>query len=178
MTVNSDHQKNAFQSRLKRIRKGGPNTMGQVYIGSAEDGIDVNDAIKPHFGIVATLISLVLGAAAYLLGDLIQFHLVSEMEAMLAEYAPAEAMPYVTDYGNFILAAAIFLLFMVLARLRGRGALLTGALAIAVTPFLLPKVWEAYPEIEQALYSPLDFAPLESASAPNGATGAANPAEG
>jgi len=35
--VNKDRQKNEFQERLKRIHAGGPNTLGQVYVGVTED---------------------------------------------------------------------------------------------------------------------------------------------
>ena len=62
--INSDLQRDEFQGRLNRIKKGGPNMLGQVYVGPAEEPGALTD-LKPHFGIMATLLALIVGALGF-----------------------------------------------------------------------------------------------------------------
>lgn len=151
--ISADHQKNQFAGRLKRIEKGGPNTMGQIYIGPAEDMRDPS-GLKPHFGIVATVLAFVLGVVAYAAGHLGQFHLVVKDGAPLAARLGESGLNAAATIGDVLLAAVIlFVLIKLVFRMRGLGPAFVGAIGLFVMMGAESKIMQAAPEIYAALYS-------------------------
>lgn len=151
--INADIQKQEFAGRLKRIEKGGPNTMGHVYVGPAEDagGGDIVD--KPHFGIFATIAALLLGALAYGLGNLGQFHFLSVDGAYLPERLGESGAMVAATFGDLVIAALAVLILLRLFRLRGFGPVLVGAIGIFGMMGVQSYAIQAMPEVYAALYS-------------------------
>ena len=81
MAALTDKQRDSFASRLNTIQKGGPNTMGTVYAGTAEDGGIVRQpkkrrkakkkkdviGVNPLVGVFAVPTAFVIGLIAMML---------------------------------------------------------------------------------------------------------------
>jgi len=150
--VDTDLQRQKFRGRLKRIKSGGPNTLGQVYIGP-HDELGGPEASKPHFGIPATIFCFILGAVAYLLGSLGQFHLLSEDGVYTTAQFGDSGAALMAWSGDLALAAVALLVLIKLTRRRGFGPYLVGAIGISAMLVGQPLAVGVKPELFTALYS-------------------------
>ena len=144
--INADVQRDTFQGRLKRIKKGGPNTLGHVYVGPVEE--DGSGNSKPHFGIFATLLAFTFGAAAYFVGHLAQYHLAGDLERL-----GEQALMVAESAGDLIVAGLILFILVRLTRMRGVGPALVGAFGLFAMMGLHTFAVQMAPELYSDLYS-------------------------
>ncbi len=125
----AENQRNQFDGRLKRIQKGGANTMRQIYIGPAGAGVDPARQ-RPHFGLFATIVAFILGALAFLLGSLVQFHVLAEDGLLPAGQFGATAEMMAAMLGDVMIAAVALFVLIKMCRLKGLGPVLVGAIGL------------------------------------------------
>lgn len=144
--VQAQTQKAEFQDRLDRIKRGGPNTLGHVYVGPVE-GRAVR-AKNKRFGFVAKIWALLIGSISYLVGHLIYFKLAPMLEG---------AYPQIASFwmagGALGLAVPLIAVLLYKSRLRGMApyvASMFGAvLAVGMHQYLVVNA----PELHASLYS-------------------------
>lgn len=154
----ADRQRQSFEDRIKRINKGGANTMGHLLVGS-QDGSDgpVAKPIKMRRGksfgqrlgmafvnLLLMPVSFVVGGAAMVVGMTVAFHL---------ERADFLSPDGFAGYSELFIAVVFAIAFGGALRLfRGprRLPLLLGVLAVFV---LQDQLLQTYPEAFAALMS-------------------------
>ena len=152
MMINSDLQRDEFQGRLNRIKKGGPNMLGQVYVGPAEEPGALTD-LKPHFGIMATLLALIVGALAYGVGSLFQFHTLSDDGKFTVERLGESGAQVAANFGDMFIAVLAVIILLKIVRLSGFAPYLVAALGLFGMMGLHSKAVNALPEFYSTLYS-------------------------
>ena len=150
--VNTDLQREQFQGRLKRIKKGAPNTLGHVYVGSAEDPGNVKPA-RGHFGIFKTLVALIVGLAAYFVGGLGQYHMLSDAGTYPVERLGETGAMVAATGGDLIFAALTMLVLFKFIRMRSFASILVGTIGIFLMMGAQSFVIGAAPEFYASLYS-------------------------
>lgn len=151
--LDADLQRQKFQTRLQRIKKGAPNTLGQIYVGPADEPGEAAPT-KPHFGFRATFLAFVLGGLAYAIGHIGQFHLLTGHADMLAERIGTDAAAVTAAMGDVILAGVALFILIKLCRMRGFGPGLVGAIGLFAMMGAESTAIRAAPEVFAALYSP------------------------
>lgn len=144
--INANIQKDQFQGRLQRIKKGGPNTLGHVYVGPVEEGGTTTQ--RRHFGILATVAAFVFGVSAYFVGHLAQFHLAGDLERL-----GAEALMVAETSGDLIVAGLLLFILIRVTRMRGVGPFLVGAMGLFAMMGLHAFSVQMAPELYSGLYS-------------------------
>ncbi len=94
--ITDDEHKKKFEERLKRIQRGAPNTMKQIYVGEATEGASKSGGGSRAFGLMAGLLVLpvaaVLGGLSMAIGRFGSYHLASDdgafTVATLTEFSP------------------------------------------------------------------------------------------
>ena len=169
MAALADVQRRGFDARLKRIQRGGPNTAGTIYMGSADsDGKVIQPKRKRQrlgTGALRSLMmwpsALFLGAGAMLGGRAAAFHLTTQPDLVPPEYATLVVL--FADIG----VAATLLLLIAWGLGMGRGLrklfLISGFVGMMVAEGL---VIEQAPELFVPLFSENYVAAAISGTAP------------
>ncbi len=165
MAVIAEGQKQTFEDRLGRIARGGPNTSGTIFVGSADsDGTTIQRKSKAKKG--STLLTRMLmlplamafGAIAMMLGRVGLYKLQASPEILPPDYA--EMILTMGDLAIGLLAMFLFALLLNMGRGLRKYALAIGfigvmlgeALVIQQAPDLFVSLFsEQY--VEQAMMS-------------------------
>lgn len=157
MTSLSDEQHRMFEARLKRIRKGGPNTSGHVMVGPADtrekprrqrrvrrDG-DFLSRLSGAMGHLAIApLSFAMGAAAMMAGIVGAHH---TERAGLPEVAQAGILGQAALHAEFVIAAVVVLVLGWALRLT-RGPRKIAVVAGLGAAFLLQDpIMAAHPDV-------------------------------
>jgi hypothetical protein len=159
----NEAQLRAFEARLKRINKGGPNTAGHVIIGPQDP-----TAKKPRARRIrrpGDFLSRLGGAFAHLLLVPVAFALgaVAMMSGIvgavqigrlpLRDVAEAGLVDQLMPYSEFVIAGVVALLFGLLFRLMHGPRKLALAMGLAAAFLLQDSVIETYPDVFAVMMS-------------------------
>jgi hypothetical protein len=139
-------QRGVFHNRLKRISKGGSNTMAQVYVGPGDAAaVDEETWDQPSLlsEILMVPFGFLIGAMSMIAGRLAHFHLFTKANAPYADYANLTTMLYAEIFVGMIFALALARMFMVERGMRFLALFLGFFLALWGQEFLIA----AYPEV-------------------------------
>ncbi len=150
--LNSNLQRQEFHGRLKRIKKGAPNTFGQIYVGP-QDEIASEAEGHAHFGVFRTILALMLGLVAYAIGHLAQYHLMISPETGMAADIGPSTLAVATNMGDLLVAVPVLLILLKLFRQSGFGPPLVGAMGLFLMMGLQAYTVEMAPDFYTALYS-------------------------
>lgn len=167
----ADIQRQTFQARIKRIEKGGPNTMGHILIGPQDDTVGKTKKPKKvrkgqSFGqrlsaAIADLfimpISFALGGFAMLTG------LVATVQFKAAGIIPAEAeglQAQMIPYADVMIALIVGLTIGGLLRLSKGQRKIALFVGIAAVFFGQDALMATYPDVFDRLMSPEAALPL------------------
>jgi hypothetical protein len=152
----SDEQQKAFEARLKRISRGGPNTSGHIIVGPVDPGTKPKrqrlarrpgDFISRLAAAVGHVLfvpaSFALGAAAMMAG-IIGAHQVQRTG--VAELTEASIVARVMAYDEFILAGLVVLIVGGLLRLNRGPRKLAVVTGLAAAFVLQDQIIASYPE--------------------------------
>ncbi len=165
MAVMADTQRASFEDRLKRIKSGGPNTMGEILVGAVEDADRKRKrkpqrvkrkaqpksiAVSPFADVVFMPIAFLFGMICMQAGRIGSYHLFTEAGA----YPTVTDNAYLNLGGDVGLAVVLALIFSWTFHLMGTGprriGLLLGLLAVYFgEPYLMGLGPDAY----MAVYS-------------------------
>lgn len=119
----ADRQRDGFEERLKRIQKGGANTMGEVHIGpkdeekarKGKDKSTVQLKKKKHKapkrgGLIMLFVGLFIGVLCMFVGKAADFHMFAEGGLAPMEVPIAALEPYMV-YAPFVFAGLLALIF-------------------------------------------------------------------
>ncbi len=155
MAVIAEGQKQTFEDRLGRIARGGPNTSGTVFIGSADaDGTTVQRKTKSKKGgsLLGNLLMLPLamafGALAMMLGRVGLYQLQARPEILPPDYA--ETILKMGDLGIGLLAMFLFAMLLNMGRGLRKYALALGFIGIMLGEAL---VIQQSPDLFVTLFS-------------------------
>lgn len=155
-----------FAERLSRINKGGANTMGQVYVGPADDTdrsrrkrtktrmkkserVGKSKPKKAPSKLIMWPVGLMVGLLAMLAARVLAFHFV--VEGTLFGVELPEQM--IGLGGQVGLGLVLLYLLVNLVGLRG-SAILAGVAGFAVMVLYEPNLMAFYPEVFAQIYSP------------------------
>lgn len=169
MTI-ANMQRNGFEDRLSRIKKGGANTMGEVQIGPRDESTARKSKSRPSntvrlkkkkaknvnigegSNVVLAPIAAAVGGLSMFVGQATEFHLF-QPSGLFNITVPIEAVAMAVPYAHFIVA--IFLAVSLswafgLTNLIRRMALIAGLAAVAVWQ---TELVERYPGVYTAVFS-------------------------
>ena len=161
-------QRQGFEERLSKIKKGGANTMGEVQIGPRDEGTartsrpsntvrmkkkkKQNVNLGEGSNVILAPIAAFIGAGAMFVGQAAEYHLF-QPDGLFTVSIPIDAIAPVLPYAHFVIA---FLLAFSLAwafgltNLTRRIALIGGLAAVAVWQ---TELVERYPDVYTAVFS-------------------------
>ena len=164
----SNAQRNGFEDRLARIKKGGANTMGEVQIGPRDEATArtsrpantvrlkrkkaKNVNIGEGSNIVFAPIAAAVGGLSMFVGQAAEFHLFQE-GGLFNISIPVEAVAPALPYAHFIIAITLALALswaFGMTNLIRRMALIAGLAAVAVWQ---TQLIEAYPAVYSGVFS-------------------------
>lgn len=151
--VNTDLQRQQFEGRLQRIKRGGPNTLGQVYVGPAHEtarGAGTAHRSSPF----KIILGILAGGLAYLLGNLGQFHLMNRAGELVSERLGETGMVMLSGAGDMLFACLVLIVLARIFRLRGLGPALAGLVGLFGMMGGHTLAITTAPEVYAALYSP------------------------
>jgi hypothetical protein len=116
--ISDDEHRRKFEERLKRIQRGGPNTIGHIYVGEASTETSVS-AARGLFGraggwLVALLVlpvAAALGGLSMAIGRFGSFHLASG-EGQFTVQAVADFSPHLGGVAGAILLGSLVCLIL------------------------------------------------------------------
>ncbi|MEL6169465.1 MAG: hypothetical protein AAFR35_12300 [Pseudomonadota bacterium] len=154
----TDAQRAAFDARVSRIKKGGPNTRGQIFVGVAEGAEGGTTARTVAAAPFMTMADILMVPLAFAIG---MFSLVAGQVAMFHFFSADGAMPliegnaYFMLFGDICVATILAVTFGWALRLGAtnlrRMAVLAGVAAVFLAKSTLVG---AAPDFFSALYSP------------------------
>ncbi len=165
MTTMADVQRASFEDRLNRIHKGGPNTMGEILVGAADDSVRSKKkrktskvkrkaqpkeiGISPMADIIFMPMAVLFGLIAMQAGRIGAFHLFTE----------AGAYPLITDNyyvnlgGDAGLALVVATIFAIFFRMAATGPRRFGLLLGMVAMYFgEPYLMGFFPDIYAVVY--------------------------
>ena len=123
MAVVAAGQRQSFEDRIGRIRDGGPNTMGTVYMGANDaDGQTIHRKRKGKgkagrsFGVFMVPLAIIFGGLAMLGGRVGLFHLSAQPDLIPEDYAEMALA-----WSDLAIGLVLLFVFSVILKL-GRGA--------------------------------------------------------
>ena len=144
--ISTDTQKTQFNSRLTRIKKGGANTLGHVYVGPVEEATEPKR--QRRSGLATIILVFLVGGAAYFVGHLAQFHLAGDWERL-----GPQALMVAEQAGDLIVAALVLAIFFRLTRMRGLGPVMAGVVGLGAMMALHGFSVKMAPDLYTGLYS-------------------------
>ncbi len=185
--ISDDEHKKKFEERLKRIQRGAPNTMKQIYVGEAASGATGAAGTARVGGWVAGLLVLpvaaALGGLSMSIGRFGSYHLASD-EGAFTVATFAEFSPHLGGLMGAILLGSVVCVFLrwsfrlgrpmqALAMLLGFAAALFGeAQMVERAPGLFAALYSEsyvldrlYPDMPASLDAPLTLPPADAQAA-------------
>jgi hypothetical protein len=183
--ISDDEHKKKFEERLKRIQRGAPNTMSQIYVGEATGGGNSRPASAVRLGgwMAATLalpVAAVLGALSMAIGRFGSYHLASD-EGAFTVAALSDFSPHLGGLMGAILLGSLVCIILrwsfrlsrpmqALAMLLGFSAALFGeAQMLERAPGLFAALYSEsyvldrlYPDMPASLDAPLALPPADA----------------
>lgn len=139
-----------FSDRLKRIEKGGANTAGRIHVGPPSDeelakrtskGSKKGRRVKQKSvgtggskigALVALIMATIIGAASYGIAKLGLFHVLSEDGTYSAETYGDTAASLLGSAGDYVGAAIVALILLMVLKVRGRAGKIGAVIGIGL----------------------------------------------